>query len=296
MINSEKCIRQSIASCPMFTNTFLDFVMQTLHRSLKWSAIALGGCLLSSTIATPARADLFSASLNSGDTLLTRDSRTGLEWLDLSVSKGLTYRQVINGEKNLTTQQGFRYATLAEIQNLLKSADIHTRSQPYFKPAPEPSPGTPDSFSNFNLYAARALSNFLGFDQISSGGSSYGNSTIYFSSPMFGQPDPMTNRVSLFALSYNTTYGSSPDPSVPPYSGDSVFPYGLRAFSNVVDINTGQTSGAPSGALSSFLVRSTNISIPPTQTTPEPTTGLALLLTTSLAITGYKKRQSQLPK
>ncbi len=249
--------------------------MQIIHRSLKWCAIAIGGCLLSSTIAAPARADLFSASLNSGDTLLTRDSRTGLEWLDLSASEGLTYRQVINGERNLTTQQGFRYATLDEIQDLLKSAETYTRSQPNFIPV-TPTPGT---LVNPDVYAASAIQKFLDVPLIDS----YRGINIYAATPMFGPANPNNNRASVFSLSF--------------YSGETIstFPFPLRPFADIVDIDTGEVfPGGPYVGQSSFLVRSTNSTTPPPQTTPEPAALFALLCTSGLAIASHKKRQSQL--
>jgi hypothetical protein len=273
MINPEKCIRQGIASCPMFTNTFLDFVMQTIHRSLKWSAIALGGCLLSSTIAAPARADLFSTALNTDDTLVTRDTRTGLEWLDLSVSQNLTYQQVLNGEKDLTTKLGFRYASLSEVQDLIKSADTYTRSQSDFIPMTEDDRGS---------YATRAITKFLDVPLLDS----YSDIKIYAATPMFGPANPITNRASVYALSYYSRGNTS-----------STFPFPLNSFADIVDTNTGEVFlGGPYVGPSSLLVRSTNPIIPPTQKTPEPTTGLALLLTSGLAAIGYKKRQSQFAK
>jgi hypothetical protein len=257
---------------------FSGFVMQTIHRSLKWSAIGLGGCVLSSIMAAPARADLFSTALNNpGDQLITRDTSTGLEWLDLSVSKDLSYQQVISGQNDLTTKLGFRYASLTEIQDLIKSADTYGRNQPGIGSV---SPNEP-----YSPYAASAITKFLGVPLISSVSLQTGYSNIYFTAPMFGQPDPTTNRISTFALSYNDASGNI-----------STFPFGLQPFNNAIDINGANPSNAPGNSLYSLLVRSTSTTIPPTQKTPEPTTGLALLLTAGLVGKGYKKRQSPLVK
>ena len=48
--------------------------------------------------------DLFS----SGDSLLTVDKITGLAWLDLTATVGLSYDEIMAGTGGWTTDQGFR--------------------------------------------------------------------------------------------------------------------------------------------------------------------------------------------
>lgn len=56
--------------------------------------------------------------LASGDGLLTQDSLTGLQWLDWSVTRGLTIAQAT------TTFSGFRSANSTEFNGLLASAGL----------------------------------------------------------------------------------------------------------------------------------------------------------------------------
>jgi len=60
------------------------------------------------------------ASVASADALLdlgtvTRDPATGLDWLDLTESLGLSYDDVVNGVGNDLAAQGWRHATAAEV-------------------------------------------------------------------------------------------------------------------------------------------------------------------------------------
>ena len=52
---------------------------------------------------------------------LTRDTATGLEWLDLTLSTGLSFNDVSASFGTGQAFDGFRYATLDEIQHLLGS-------------------------------------------------------------------------------------------------------------------------------------------------------------------------------
>jgi len=57
----------------------------------------------------------------SGDKWLTYDSETDFQWLDLSLTTNQTFDQVRTGE---WIDQGFRYATRAEVQTLFDHAGI----------------------------------------------------------------------------------------------------------------------------------------------------------------------------
>ncbi|MGQ2964765.1 hypothetical protein [Methylophilus sp.] len=56
---------------------------------------------------------------NSGDKWLTNDSKTGLQWLDVTLTTNQTFDQVRQGE---WSARGFRYATKAELQALFVNA------------------------------------------------------------------------------------------------------------------------------------------------------------------------------
>jgi len=56
---------------------------------------------------------------NSGDNLITRDTETNLDWLDVNLTTGYTFDQVRSG---IWYQEGFRYATKEELQVLFSHA------------------------------------------------------------------------------------------------------------------------------------------------------------------------------
>lgn len=62
-------------------------------------------------------ADLRSA----GDCLLTRDTKTGLEWLDLNATVNRSYEEVAAGFGGYTTA-GFRFASQGEVEQLFANA------------------------------------------------------------------------------------------------------------------------------------------------------------------------------
>lgn len=94
-------------------------------RSVSLSMLALAASLSTSW----ASAALTSVDLRSaGDGLLTVDSTSGLAWLDLSVTQGLSAEQVWAGPwKN----QGFRLASRDEVQGLLDAAGRLEPDQPF---------------------------------------------------------------------------------------------------------------------------------------------------------------------
>src|SRR5574338_545976 len=59
-----------------------------------------------------------------GDQLITLDTQTNLEWLNLTATANLSYLEVLGGAGGYTTTYGFRYATGAEIALLLQHAGI----------------------------------------------------------------------------------------------------------------------------------------------------------------------------
>ncbi len=84
-------------------------------------AIATLSMTMGYTIA--AQAKLISADFKTpGDGLLTRDTRTGLEWLDLSQTADLTYASVLSGARGFTKKERFRLATQLQVDGLYKSA------------------------------------------------------------------------------------------------------------------------------------------------------------------------------
>ena len=70
-----------------------------------------------------ARADLVSQDyLAAGDGLLTHDTQTGLRWLDVSATQGLSANQILSGAGGWSSH--FRYATYAELSTLFEHAGL----------------------------------------------------------------------------------------------------------------------------------------------------------------------------
>lgn len=99
--------------------------------SKRWTAIFAGVVLASMCICLQARTasailverDLFSA----GDNLLTFDTATGLEWLDVDQTIGLSFNQVtanVGGWIDL----GFVYASIDQVSTLYSNAGVTDRT------------------------------------------------------------------------------------------------------------------------------------------------------------------------
>jgi hypothetical protein len=84
-------------------------------------------CILVMTfvLTAPGNAVLIEVDLypETGDGLLTRSTKTGLDWLDLTVSKGYTYKEIVGGAGNIFAS-GFRYATYKQTQGLFAEFGI----------------------------------------------------------------------------------------------------------------------------------------------------------------------------
>ncbi|MHA1568878.1 MAG: hypothetical protein ACTSXZ_05365, partial [Alphaproteobacteria bacterium] len=93
-------------------------------------SIAVGLCLGIAAVgltATPAHAFLIEQDLNAvGDNLITLDTVTGLEWLDVTATLGLSYNAA---EASLfVTAQGFRHANRDEVSALYTNAGVTDQS------------------------------------------------------------------------------------------------------------------------------------------------------------------------
>jgi hypothetical protein len=116
--------------------------MQNHVRPIRLAIASFGLVLLS----THANASLMSIDYarNSGDQWITRDSASGLDWLDVSLTTDQTFDQVRTG---VWYQKGFRHATRQELLDLFLHA------------------GTPDDgfdVSNTHPLETLALANMLG--------------------------------------------------------------------------------------------------------------------------------------
>src|SRR5262245_38450568 len=57
--------------------------------------------------------------------VVTRDTGTGLDWLDVSVTLGLSYNEAL--QTGFVTEQGFRPATIEEVAQLFLNAGAPTQ-------------------------------------------------------------------------------------------------------------------------------------------------------------------------
>ncbi len=85
--------------------------------------------VLSVWLAPATRAELVSQDyLVPGDGLLTLDSQTGLRWLDVSATQGLSAKQVLSGAGGWFPS--FRYATYTELSVLFEHAGLPNLAGP----------------------------------------------------------------------------------------------------------------------------------------------------------------------
>lgn len=89
-----------------------------MMRFLNYLGFAVLLSLSSSSWAALISYDFSSA----GDELLTRDTGTSLEWLDLTVTTSLSYNDIVGGYGDYLTTHGFRYATALEVNQLITNA------------------------------------------------------------------------------------------------------------------------------------------------------------------------------
>lgn len=80
-----------------------------------YRVIALAGFAFS--IST--NASIVSLNSSFGSDTITRDTNSGLEWLDVTVTRGLSYGQVTAGMTAGGAYEGWRYATVAELDQLI---------------------------------------------------------------------------------------------------------------------------------------------------------------------------------
>ncbi len=79
-------------------------------------------------VAPAAQAELLEVDLNTpGDALVTRDTDTGLDWLDLTESTNLSFDQV-EGDVGGFISDGWRHATAAEVCGLFAAVNAETIS------------------------------------------------------------------------------------------------------------------------------------------------------------------------
>lgn len=124
-----------------------------------------------------------------GDGELTRDDATGLDWLDLGVTRGLSVEEVLAGTYDSWIAEGWRFATEAEVCQLVEDFGIETTACPgsttlpdggVAKPftdalggfvlpfKPPPGPGDPRTTHAWGFYDDGDLFSFAGVAKVKS--------------------------------------------------------------------------------------------------------------------------------
>ncbi len=135
------------------------------------SGLRIGGLLIvvlaAGILVAPAvQAELLEVDLNTpGDALVTRDTDTGLDWLDLTESTDLSFDQVEAGAGGFISD-GWRHATGAEVCALFAAADAE----------PSPCPG------GGNFFGALTLRSLLG--------QTFALANSYFARGLYDDGDP----------------------------------------------------------------------------------------------------------
>ncbi len=75
--------------------------------------------LMGLTLTVSANAAILSVNSSFGANTITRDTDTGLDWLDVTESLALSYNQVTSQMGVGGTYEGWRYATMAELDQLI---------------------------------------------------------------------------------------------------------------------------------------------------------------------------------
>lgn len=102
-----------------------------MFRSIVIAATGIAGLCL---IATTGHAALVTKDFQTqGDGLLTLDTASGLEWLDSSVTTGMTLQQFLDGQGNLTAA-GFFAVSPAQFETLLNHAGVNAITAHTFTP------------------------------------------------------------------------------------------------------------------------------------------------------------------
>ncbi len=206
-----------------------------------------------------AQAALLAGDLTTaGDALITKDSRTGLEWLDLTVTKGASYDAVAAGLGGYTTQNGFRFATSAEVSALRESALEG-------KVASVVSTPTVNELLTAEYFAAQEINLLLGVTfRISGPGFEFNGSNGYVA------PASATGTVTSLTIgSEFTSVSNSP-------VGSRRGKYQGFSFTNSTTVGSNITG--------SFLVRNSR----PIQSTPEA----SMLIGSAIALAGLFKSRS----
>jgi hypothetical protein len=199
---------------------------------------------------------LSSADLrSSGDCLLTRDSRTGLEWLDLTATFGQGYGAV---NSDYVTKDGFRLAMGGELTTLFQNAVVQARITN--EPGATDRPVPVGTIGEISLLTAALGSSVTSNTPLGIAFTAYGVygtprvSTVR-DSP-FAPIDPNNREISLGSYFLAQTFREP----VPPFQTATDTSLGGVINTRDVVVRDVSGQGTPVGA---FLVRSSNVQAVP---------------------------------
>jgi len=98
--------------------------------------------------------------LTSGDGLITIDDETGLEWLDMPLTNGMSYQAV--SDSTYVNTHGFHFATEAELHELYNNMGMDI-------PTGVPSGGAPVHARSDLYVPIHTLHDYLGMTYVASG-------------------------------------------------------------------------------------------------------------------------------
>lgn len=151
----------------------------------------------------------------SGDQLLTYDTDTNLQWMNLTVTAGRSYQDVIGGFGRLTTRHGFQYADGAQISELCAHAGI---TKGLTEPALTPSPN--DATNHQGILTLQGLMN---------GKTVHGTNSVVTTRGIMKPPAPPPNvptrilgtiRLQLSLVNPTGSHAESEGPTASPQTGD----------------------------------------------------------------------------
>lgn len=151
----------------------------------------------------------------SGDQLLTYDTDTNLQWINLTVTAGRSYQDIIGGFGRLTTRHGFQYADGAQISELCAHAGI---TKGLTEPALTPSPN--DAKNHQGILTLQGLMNGTTF---------HGANSAVTTRGILKPPAPPPNvptrilgtiRLQLSLLNHTGSHAESEGPTASPQTGD----------------------------------------------------------------------------